>query len=555
MERKPITIYLDNFHKQNNNLYQKKIILPRKYKANSNSFKKIKQNNYNGNHNINIKQSNNKQKINSYNIKEIKADEEPKDSIRKKDINIFKNKYSKNNKNINSIIFIQKIFRGFIKRKRLKNLKPKIFLINPLNQNKINVNNIFDKIKRNSKNQKEIIQLNNNRYNNRNTMSPKNNIKMNMIYKKNLILLKKEISKKKNYSFDYKNKDPTIKKDESINPYKSKNKNIITNLNKNKKNSNKNHFRINSCDNVNKDIDFNNNVESYQKNKIIINNKNNKNKNNKSFLSSNQTKENSNTNSNITSTNKSNIESPKINVINNDKLKSYQEKNKIKINSKDIKIKEENISENINKPLKSETFFDNYFKERADTEEKKAKNFHFVNNSNAKYNFNPMIKNQENKKIEKKKHSFTANFDMPKFCETKKNDFFESIKEEKINESEFENDADLKSSFYDDEEFVIINYDYTLNDKKRALKVSRVENFNFDGYLRRKMDFIKFIKHCIYSNAIKHVFNIIKNINKKKLQVDKTMTENESISFIQQEKIERNKINYNKVRLDINKNE
>ena len=166
-----------------------------------------------------------------------------------------------------------------------------------------------------------------------------------------------------------------------------------------------------------------------------------------------------------------------------------------------------------------------------------------------------MIKNQENKKIEKKKHSFTANFDMPKFCETKKNDFFESIKEEKINESEFENDADLKSSFYDDEEFVIINYDYTLNDKKRALKVSRVENFNFDGYLRRKMDFIKFIKHSIYSNAIKHVFNIIKNINKKKLQVDKTMTENESISFIQQEKIERNKINYNKVRLDINKNE
>ena len=166
-----------------------------------------------------------------------------------------------------------------------------------------------------------------------------------------------------------------------------------------------------------------------------------------------------------------------------------------------------------------------------------------------------MIKNQENKKIEKKKHSFTANFDMPKFCETKKNDFFESIKEEKINESEFENDADLKSSFYDDEEFVIINYDYTLNDKKRALKVSRVENFNFDGYLRRKMDFIKFIKHCIYSNAIKYVFNIIKNINQKKLQVDKTMTENESISFIQQEKIERNKINYNKVRLDINKNE
>ena len=188
MERKPITIYLDNLHKQNNNLYQKKIILPKKYKANSNSFKKHKINNNNGNININKKQSNNKLKINSYNIKEIKVENEPKDSIRKKDVNLLKNKYSKNIKNINSVIFIQKMFRGYIQRKRLKNLKPRIILINPLNEN-----NIYDKIKRNSKNQKEIIQLNNNRFNNRNTMSPKYNIKLNMIYKKNLIFLKKEI--------------------------------------------------------------------------------------------------------------------------------------------------------------------------------------------------------------------------------------------------------------------------------------------------------------------------------------------------------------------------
>ena len=549
MERKPITIYLDNLHKQNNNLYQKKIILPKKYKANSNSFKKHKINNNNGNININKKQSNNKLKINSYNIKEIKVENEPKDSIRKKDVNLLKNKYSKNIKNINSVIFIQKMFRGYIQRKRLKNLKPRIILINPLNEN-----NIYDKIKRNSKNQKEIIQLNNNKYNNRNTMSPKYNIKLNMIYKKNLIFLKKEISKKKNYSFDYKNKDSAIKKDESINPYKSKNKNIVTNLNKNKRNGIKNHFRINSCDNVNNDVNISNNVKIFQKNNIVINNKNNKNKNNKSFLSSNMTKENS-SNSNITSTNKSNIESPKINIINNDKLKSKQENNKINISNKNIQIKEEKNSNNINKPLNSDTFFDNYLKERADTEEKKSKNFHFVNNSNAKYNFNPLIKKEENKEIEKKKHSFTANFDMPKFYETKKNDFFESIKEEKINESEFENDTDLKSSFYDDEEFVIINYDYTLNDKKRKLKVSRVENFNVDGYFYRKLDFIKFIKRGIYLHVIKYVFNIINNINKKNIQADKTMTENESVSFIQQEKIEKTKINYNKVKLDINNNE
>ena len=56
-------------------------------------------------------------------------------------------------------------------------------------------------------------------------------------------------------------------------------------------------------------------------------------------------------------------------------------------------------------------------------------------------------------------------------------------------------------------------------------------------------------------HVIKYVFNIINNINKKNIQADKTMTENESVSFIQQEKIEKTKINYNKVKLDINNNE
>ena len=45
-----------------------------------------------------------------------------------------------------------------------------------------------------------------------------------------------------------------------------------------------------------------------------------------------------------------------------------------------------------------------------------------------------------------------------------KNKIFESIKEEKS--FAFDNDKSIKSSFYDDEEFIIINYDYSLNDKK-----------------------------------------------------------------------------------------
>ena len=157
------------------------------------------------------------------------------------------------------------------------------------------------------------------------------------------------------------------------------------------------------------------------------------------------------------------------------------------------------------------------------------------------------------KKSDKKNKKFSMNLDMPKFQTVKKVNIFESIKEEKLNDND--NDADLKSSFYDDEEFVIINYDYTLNDKKRLLKISRAENFNVDGYLRRKKDFIKFLTKGIYTHVIKYVFNLIYNINKTKIEIDKTMTDNENTSFIQQERIEHNNTIFNKIKQDINNNE
>ena len=276
MERKPITIYLDNNHKQKNSLYQKKIILPKKYKQNSNSFKKIKTNNTFG-QNMFLKQSENKSKINSYNIKEIKTTNIKSNDSNKKsnkiEINYNKNKFINNKKNINSIILIQKFFRGYIQRKKLKNIKSRIYLNFTHTKNVMSATNIFDAIKRNSKNQKEIIQLNNNRYNNRNTMSPNNNLKMNIIYKKNLILLKKDISRKKNYSFDYKAKDTNVQQNTSINPYKSKNKNITVNINKNKKNGIKGHLRIYSCGNINaNNISNNNNNNKTAKIKSTTNN-------------------------------------------------------------------------------------------------------------------------------------------------------------------------------------------------------------------------------------------------------------------------------------------
>ena len=552
MERKPITIFLDNNHKQKYSLYQKKIILPKKYKQNSNSFKKIKTNNTFG-QNILIKQTDNKPKINSYNIKEIKTTNKQNVSnkkLNKIEINTNKNKLINDKYNIKSILLIQKIFRGYIQRKRLKNIKSRIYLIFTHNKNVLSANNIYDAIKRNSKNQKEIIQLNNNRYNNRNTMSPTNNIKVNMIYKKNLILLKKDISRKKNYSFDYKNSETNLKQGVCINPYKSKNKVISTNLNKNKKNGIKIHSRINSCGNINtnnSNNNINNNINKTSKielsnnSNIIFHNKNNKNKNNKSLLSTKQTKENSNTNSNITSENKSNKDSPKINII----IKNNNKKNKTS------KEKEENI---IHRPFKTEECF-----EKMDTEEyeggKQSNNFNLINKNNFKYNFNPMINLEDNSNIKKKKSDkkFSMNLDMPKFQSVKKVNIFESIKEEKLLDND--NDADLKSSFYDDEEFVIINYDYTLNDKKRLLKISRAENFNVDGYLRRKKDFIKFLTKGIYTHVIKYVFNLINNINKTKIEIDKTMTDNENTSFIQQERIEHNNTIFNKIKQDINNNE
>ena len=277
-------------------------------------------------------------------------------------------------------------------------------------------------------------------------------------------------------------------------------------------------------------------------NNMIFHNKNNKNKNNKSFLSAKQTKENSNTNSNITSEHKSNKDSPKINII----IKNNNTKNKIK------KESEENI---IDKPFKTEECF-----EKLDTEEceggKQSNNFNLINN-NAKYNFNPMINLEESsnkkKKTDKKNKKFSMNLDMPKFQSVKKVNIFESIKEEKLLDND--NDADLKSSFYEDEEFVIINYDYTLNDKKRLLKISRAEIFNVDGYLRRKQDFIKFLTKGIYTHVIKYAFNLIYNINKTKIEIDKTMTDNENTSFIQQERIEHNNTIFNKIKQDINNSE
>ena len=54
----------------------------------------------------------------NFDIKEIKVENEPKDSIRKKDVNLLKTKYSKNIKNINSVIFIQKMLSATMTKRK-----------------------------------------------------------------------------------------------------------------------------------------------------------------------------------------------------------------------------------------------------------------------------------------------------------------------------------------------------------------------------------------------------------------------------------------------------
>ena len=424
------------------------------------------------------------------------------------------------------------MYRDYIQRKKTKNNQRNRIYINLIsNQKNIksNNNNILESIKKNAKNQKELIQLNNNRYNARFTMSPKNNIKTNMIYKKNMILLKKEFMRKKNYSFDYKNTENLNKNINELdkNKYK-KNKNILVKLNKNKKNAFLSHMKINSCENIkSNNID---NIPTRNKNedKNLNIASNNQNKKNKIYLSPKQTKENTNN--------------------------TYDKNNNFNINKNKTTKKVKNKINN-----------EYYLKDTDENCNKIGTNL--INNNHIKYNFNPISNvslninintNTNLKNNQSKKKTFfknlNTNLDMPKFIEkSNKLNFKEPKKEEKEKFNEYDNDIDIdvKSSFYDEEDFAIINYDYTLNDKNRWIKVSKVDNFNFDGNYYKFNDFFKFVKKPIYMHEIKYGFNILRNIYKKKLEMDKTITDNGNESFILQGRIQQCNNIFNRAQQDI----
>ncbi len=558
MERQPITLHIEFFQKKMNSLYYKKIIHRKKdnksYLVNNNKLNYCKNKNSKSlsdfsklNINIRCKRNNNNKPI-------LNKTLNPNNKIYKKVILSYIN--------LNSLIKIQKFIRGFIFRKKFEKFKlslinKKFNTENPKRFKKIIDVNVFDAIKKNSKNQKKNIKKANNQFNLRNTFTMKKNKNKNNIYKKNRILVNNKGIKNNSFDFINNKKNENKKNRKLINRYEYQKslpeneflindffeeqypRNLYSNFDNsinedilNEQDILENKNRCQTENNINhNDISSN----YFNKKNLILLDNINKDKN-PSFY---QTKENTSSERITGENNNSNLNLNGSNNKNNKKYFVKNNKNRAK------KKKKENIS-NIAFDLK-EFDSDNLY-------QNKKKNFNLIK-TNIKYNFNPLIdskiklKNINNKNINN--YNFQSKFTNYIFTFNKNKEIIKNDKQNNI----IDNDdiKSLKSSFYDEDDFIIINYDYTLNDKKKALKVSRVENINIDGSLLRKMDFIKFLKKGIYSHVIKYVFNLINNINKKKIEIDKTMTDNENASFIQQERIEKNKNFYNKAQQDIDK--
>ena len=612
MERKPMIIYLDNLKKSPKSLYYKKIIRSKNnYKWNSYSMDNDKHNITQKIKNSSLDKSNeNPLYIKEYQT--LKGNKKSLYSINKNKYKDKFNKnvifpYNK----LNLIIRIQKYVRGFIIRKKMEkftnNIKSKINLMktaNPIKiKKKLNLS-ILDAFKKNSKNQKIFIKLANNRYNERNTVNARN-VKNPPNKKNNLIYISKDIVRKKNYSFDFK-KESEIKSNNKVdNNISNVYQNTENNNNSNKKNENKVSLEselsfsnitneqqpqnINTiCENEtsetneniskiinNNNINNNNELLENKKEDIIkecnINSKvlfkNKRNlvlpdcKSKSYYLSSFQTKENSASDRNYVENNNNNVllNSPRKNT-----QRSSQENNNEK-NTNDNKIedkKEKDKNKNgINLSL------DYYAKDEFDSDDnyQKIKNNFNLINANIKQSYNPMLNqsiNNQNKILSKNNKisnlpnannmpsniyphgKFSYKINIPIKKEINNNDVFESIMEEKF----IEFDNDLKSSFYDNEEFVIINYDYTLNEKKKmenSFKIDTVETICITGIPPNKAKLVNILKKVFYKRVKLYIFNYLKDLKNEENEMDKSLTMNDSCSYVPQSRIQKNKIIFN----------
>jgi len=513
------------------------------------------------------------------------------------------------------IIKIQKFVRGFIVRKKMEkfyiNEKTKKNLMktaNPIRiQNKLNLS-ILDAIKRNSQNQKTFIKLANNRFNERNTVNARN-VKNPPNKKNNLIYISKDIVRKKNYSFDFKKESETKNNNKVDVNIRNVYQNTENNFNVEKKNENKVSLEtelsfsnitneqqpqnINTiCENEtnetneniskiinNNNINNNNELLENKKEEIIkeinINSKvifkNKRNlvlpdcKSKSYYLSSFQTKENSASDRNYVETNNNVLlDSPRKNT----QRSSHGMNNESNINENKIEDKKEEDKNknciNLSTDYNAKDEFDS-----DDNYQKNRKNFNLIN-TNIKQSYNPMLNqriNNQNKILNNNKISnlpnvnniqsniyphgkFSYIINIPKKNEINNNDIFDSIKEEKFTEY----DNDLKSSFYDHEDFVIINYDYALNEKKKmenSFKIATVENISITGIPPKKAKLVNALKKVIYKEVKLYLFNYLKELKQEENEMDKSLTMNDSCSYVPQSRIQKNKIIFNYAQINM----
>ena len=138
------------------------------------------------------------------------------------------------------------------------------------------------------------------------------------------------------------------------------------------------------------------------------------------------------------------------------------------------------------------------------------------------------------------------------FLNNKNSKMNESIKEDKQKETDTN---DIKSSFYDHEDFAIISYDYSLNDKKKKLTINNVVNIIIKGGIN-KMKFIKTLESVIRNNIYHFIFNYLKEKffkNEEDDNDDSSMTINDSCSFIPCKRIEKKNIIFEYAKTDITK--
>ena len=471
--------------------------------------------------------------------------------------------------NLNYLIKIQKFIRGFIFRKKFEKFKlslinKKFNTENPKRFKKIIDVNVFDAIKKNSKNQKKNIKKANNQFNLRNTFTMKKKKNKNNIYKKNRILVNNKGIKNNSFDFINNKKNENKKNRKLINRYEYQKslpeneflindffeeqypRNLYSNFDNsinedilNEQDILENKNRCQTENNINhNDISSN----YFNKKNLILLDNINKDKN-PSFY---QTKENTSSERITGENNNSNLN---LNGSNNKNNKKYFVNKKDKNNkNRAKKKKKENIS-NIAFDLK-EFDSDNLY-------QNKKKNFNLIK-TNIKYNFNPLIdskiklKNINNKNINN--YDFQSKFTNYIFTFNKNKEIIKNDKQNNI----IDNDdiKSLKSSFYDEDDFIIINYDYTLNDKKKLndLKIINVENINIIGKKNKISDFIIILKNNIYKKIKLYIFKLLKKYNIEEKEDEKSMTDNESCSYISQGRIEKNNIIFNFAQNDIKSN-